>query len=102
MKHTKLFWIIVLLLLLVAGCSPLQKFDNNSVYSGLKNYDRFELPQLENECNYDSDCYMGGCNGETCTANNPQVTTCDAVQKKIENISCKCINKECIWIKNEK
>lgn len=70
-----------------------------SVYLNKKNYGRFELPQEKEECNTDSECFVGGCNGETCTARDDIETTCDVPEGMIGGLSCKCINKQCIWVK---
>ena len=73
--------------------------EQKSVYFNKKNYARFELPQEDGECKTDSECFVGGCNGESCTANEGIATTCDIPEGMISGLTCKCTTEKCIWTK---
>lgn len=69
-----------------------------SAYKNFPDFDRYEKPEKDGECSKDSQCYVSGCNNEVCSATKDVKTTCEVVQK-IEDASCKCVNKKCIWVK---
>lgn len=98
-RYLVILTLISIIFILISGCNINLYDKNKSVYEGYKNFARFELPQNENECKYDSECFVGGCNGETCTAHEPKVTTCDVPEGMQGGLSCKCINRVCIWVK---
>lgn len=95
----KLIYFLLLGLILVSGCNESESLKNESVYTKHENFARFELPQVAGECRSDSQCIIGGCNGETCTAKEAKVTTCDVPKGMKSGVSCKCINQGCIWTK---
>ncbi len=85
------------LVIFIMGCGN----KTESVYQGIENYGRFELPQEINECNNHTGCFKGGCSGEKCTARQDIITTCELPKGMIGGVSCKCINTQCIWVKSK-
>jgi hypothetical protein len=71
---------------------------NTSVYADYPDYQKYEGIEKDNECQSDSACYTGGCLQEICSPTNGVTSECAAVSK-IENISCKCVNTKCQWVK---
>lgn len=55
------------------------------------------------KCDYDTDCYISGCNGEICQSKNEQpiLSACVVLDchKKPEGIVCGCQKGECQWQK---
>ncbi|HQG58088.1 MAG TPA: hypothetical protein PLX79_03890 [Candidatus Dojkabacteria bacterium] len=82
----------------VSKCSTDKKCDTSklSIYWGENNFDLFEKPQEQGECNTENDCHVGGCNGEVCSAS-PRVNTLCVVVEKNENAQCKCVANTCLW-----
>ena len=58
-------------------------------------YDRFEGTHLDNSCDSDSDCIVGGCSGEVCAAEGA-FTTCEGLSSQPSG-SCGCVEGQCIW-----
>lgn len=79
-------------------CTENKKCDTSklSLYWGDKNFDLFEKPQEQGECNSTEDCHVGGCNAEVCSAS-PRVNTLCVVVEKNENAQCKCVANTCLW-----
>lgn len=85
----------------VTNCSTekkcLEQVSGDSAYSGRPDYEMFELPEEENECENDKQCFATGCQDEVCSPVNGVVTDCGVALSKIDNVSCGCVNKKCIW-----
>src|SRR5512144_2723840 len=60
-------------------------------------YARLECAGCANDCTQDSDCHVGGCSGEICSAQTDVVSTCEAVPWPRGNPACGCVQGQCIW-----
>jgi eight-cysteine-cluster-containing protein len=59
---------------------------------------RLEGEGFPNECKADSDCKVGGCSGEVCSADASVVTTCDVIPIHFPpDAACGCVDNECRW-----
>ena len=58
-------------------------------------YERFEGISIDNSCETDEDCIVGGCSGEVCAAE-PGITTCEVLPYQPEG-GCLCIEGACQW-----
>lgn len=93
--------IILVAIILLACLYSLNNQANESIYKDSERYCRYEsCPEIEGECNDDSDCSVGGCSGEVCApkSKGPILTDCWGIRVDID-AACKCINTKCIWIK---
>jgi len=59
-------------------------------------FELFEGTFFNNECLGDDDCFVGGCSGEVCTAEEGVNTMC-LVLESLPTGSCGCVNNQCIW-----
>ena len=94
----KTFAILILAIFLTAGCVSK---DIHPAKLGPK-----EEISEEKECEVDSDCKIGGCNGEICAkAEFTEEIASICVFKPefacYKLIDCKCINGRCAWDKTE-
>jgi eight-cysteine-cluster-containing protein len=60
-------------------------------------YDRVEGVDFPNDCESDDDCFVGGCSGEVCSAEEGVQTTCEARDWPTEGGSCGCVQGTCVW-----
>mgnify|MGYP007032565106 CR=1 FL=1 len=61
-------------------------------------YGRFEVPDMPNACDADTQCHVGGCSGETCSAEPDVVTTCELLPARLPDRShCGCVEGQCRW-----
>jgi eight-cysteine-cluster-containing protein len=60
-------------------------------------YDLFEGTSHPNQCEKDSDCFIGGCSREVCSADAKVKTPCIAHADKPTGASCGCVKNECLW-----
>jgi eight-cysteine-cluster-containing protein len=62
-------------------------------------HDRVEGVSLQNGCTGDAQCFVGGCSGEMCTAEEGATSTCEAPAGgwPIQGAQCGCVQGQCIW-----
>lgn len=61
-------------------------------------FGRYEGIAQANACNFDTDCFKGGCGGEVCSAEQGVNTTCEALTVKIPaSAGCGCLGNQCTW-----
>ena len=70
------------------------------VPAGSAKHDRFERPDLKNHCFRDSDCHIGGCSGEACSAQSGISSTCELIPDQPGG-NCGCVNFSCQWYKSQ-
>jgi eight-cysteine-cluster-containing protein len=58
-------------------------------------YERFEGMSLDNSCETDEDCMVGGCSSEVC-AGEESFTTCEVLPYQPEG-GCLCVEGVCQW-----
>lgn len=58
---------------------------------------KFEGPTFKNACGKDSDCFVGGCSGELCTAEEGVNSVCVVYPDQPRGASCGCLSGECMW-----
>jgi eight-cysteine-cluster-containing protein len=58
---------------------------------------RFEGPTFKNGCAVDTDCKVGGCSSEVCTAEEGVMTACVVHADQPRGASCGCLAGECQW-----
>lgn len=63
-------------------------------------HDRVEGTSFKNECTRDSDCAVGGCSGEVCSAEAGVTTTCDVLGFSPKGLGCGCLNGQCVWFRD--
>jgi eight-cysteine-cluster-containing protein len=60
-------------------------------------YDLFEGTSYKNDCAKDSDCSVGGCSHEVCSAQAGVKTSCIAHADSPHDATCGCVSGQCIW-----
>lgn len=60
-------------------------------------YGRVEGENIENRCHGDSQCRVGGCSGEVCSAREGILTTCEVRRWPQGRAACGCVEGECVW-----
>jgi len=60
-------------------------------------YARVEGTAMDNDCRADSDCFVGGCSAEICTAERDLSSTCEARDWPTEGGRCGCVEGACSW-----
>jgi eight-cysteine-cluster-containing protein len=60
-------------------------------------YDLFEGTSYKNDCAEDSDCSVGGCSHEVCSAQTGVKTSCIAHSDSPRDATCGCVDGRCIW-----
>jgi eight-cysteine-cluster-containing protein len=61
-------------------------------------YGRLEVPDMPNACESDANCHVGGCGGETCSAEPEVITTCELLPVRFpEGSQCGCVEGQCRW-----
>lgn len=68
-----------------------------AVPSGSPHYDLFEGTSYKNDCAEDSDCRVGGCSHEVCSAQSGVRTSCIAHEDTPRDATCGCVSGQCIW-----
>lgn len=65
-------------------------------------YNRFEGIGNANACQFDTNCFRGGCSQEVCSAEQGVNTTCDALTVQIPaSASCGCVANQCTWFSTD-
>jgi eight-cysteine-cluster-containing protein len=64
-------------------------------------YPRVEGERLDNLCRDDSQCRVGGCSGEVCSAAEGVVTTCEMHRWPQGESKCGCVKGTCVWYRTE-
>jgi eight-cysteine-cluster-containing protein len=61
-------------------------------------YGRFESSAKPGECKADTDCHVGGCSSEVCSAQEGVVTTCEVLPVRLPpGSACGCVDDTCRW-----
>lgn len=62
-------------------------------------YARVEAPEVVNACAADRDCYVGGCSGEVCSAEQEIMSDCSVVERPgwPDDAACGCVAGQCAW-----
>jgi len=99
-------WFASLALLVACTSSPAPRADpaatvttnrTPAVSKDSRNYDLFEGTSYKNDCAQDSDCVVGGCAKEVCSAEPRVVTSCIVRQDQPRDASCGCVSGQCLW-----
>src|SRR5215470_18838978 len=61
------------------------------------NYDLFEGTSFKNDCTADTDCHVGGCSHEICSAATRVMSSCIAHEDQPKGAACGCVSGQCIW-----
>ena len=61
------------------------------------NYDLFEGTSFKNDCTADTDCHVGGCSHEICSAATRVMSSCIAHEDQPRDATCGCVSGQCIW-----
>ena len=93
------------LLLLASGCAgqspktsgPEPSMRVPAVPADSPHHDLFEGVGLKNACTQDSDCHVGGCSAEICSAEEGAVSPCIVQSDQPRGASCGCVSSSCIW-----
>jgi eight-cysteine-cluster-containing protein len=61
---------------------------------------RVEGDSLKNDCTSDAQCFVGGCSGEVCSAEEGVNTTCEmpADGWPTKGAACACHGGQCLWM----
>ncbi len=65
-------------------------------------YGRVEGGKSGNRCAGDSECHVGGCSGEVCSAREGIITTCEVRPWPQGKALCGCVEGECVWYRTGK
>lgn len=93
---TALILIAAVTALFTAACVQIQQ-EPNKTANVTKNV------SLQPECSSDSDCFIGGCSGQLCTAKEGVMSTCEyrAEYGCVKLTSCGCVDRQCGWRQND-